>query len=514
MRGRDRGGRPPRRAVHLLLTALLALAAGCGGGGGGGGGGTVLAALAPHLEVEGANGPVAVAPAARANLLLQVVASGRVRLPAGPVRVRAVPGRGAPPGWWGLLEVGPEGHRVLAERVGRATALAAELPGGEAGREATLLLVRARTGAEIREARRHAPQRARAQTIGGEVGRYLRDRVKNAIGLLHQPWELLDELYDDTEDKVVDIYSDALDSIIEPVLTDSDDFARTLDHWLTTSLSADPLGRGPLRPEQVPVVYVHGITFRYPAVDPGEELDDLMEMVAAGLPDWEARFHALRFEYNPFDPVGQAADELVEALVNDLALPAGTPLVLVGYSLGGIVARAFDSRYGDLYPVVRLIMIGSPNGGAPMDEIRDILLDRAYEVGNWAEVAVPLGLFARTLFQVAWARTYGSASSLHDIEVGSPFLDSLAPPRDTYYAIAGVKVGGNLLLRRVRRVYHGEPNDGVVSVASVEAGLPPGRDARITFPDGHRDYVPSSHGDLADSPLVAAEVVRILEGLP
>ncbi len=502
------------RGSRLLALLLPLLLAGCGGGSGGpdGGSGEILReAFTPHLEVEVDGRRVGLAPATEENLLLEVVAAGRIAPRAGPVVASGFPGAHAAAGWWGLLAVDAAGvSQVVAEAVGRPTRLSGELPPGLTATPVTLLLARARTGAEIRAARHRDPRRSRAAAIGGEIGEYLRDRAKDLVGLLHQPWELLDDLHDQAEDKVVDIYSDLLDSWIDPVLTDSDYFAETLDHWLTTSLSADPLGRGPLTAEQTPVVFVHGITFRYPVVDPGEELDDLMQMVADQVPDWDARYHAMRFEYNPFGPVGESADELLEALVYDLQLPAGTPLVIVSYSLGGIVARTFDTRYGDLYPLRRLIMIGTPNGGAPMDEIRDILLERAYEVGNWAQVAVPLGLFARTVVQVGWARTYGSSAALHDIEVGSPLLDALAPPRDGYSGIAGVEVGGNLLLRRIRRVYKGAPNDGVVSVASVEAGLPPGADARVTYPDGHRDYVHSSHGDLADSPVVAAEVARIL----
>jgi len=394
--------------------------------------------------------------------------------------------------------------------VGRPSRPGGRLPADLDGERVTLLLTRARTGAEIRAARHSDPRRGRAASLFGDIGGYLFDRAKDLIGLLLQPWEILDDFYDDVEDKGVDIYSDLLDSVIDPFLTDSDYFAETLDHWFDTRLATDPLDRGPLTAEQTPVVFVHGITFRYPAVDPTEELDDLMAMIADQTPDWDLRYHAMRFEYNPFGPVGRSTDELVEALVNDLGLAAGRRIVMVSYSLGGIVSRTFDTRYGGLYPVSRLIMIGTPNGGTPIDEIRDILLDRAYDVGNWAEVTIPLGLFARAVVQVDWARTYGSAASLHDIEMGSPFLDSLMPPRDGYAGIAGVEVGGNLLLRRVRRVYKGAPNDGIVSVASVEAGLPPGADAKVTYPDGHRDYVHSSHGDLADSPVVAAEVARIL----
>jgi len=504
-----------RRSSLLTLFLLLAVIA-CGGGGGGGGGttggGEVLqSAFTPSLSARTGDAALDLEPVAEANLLLDVALAGRLIAPNGPVEVSAAPGAHGEAGWWGLLAVDGEGRsRVVAEAVGRPSQLAGPLPADLAGERVTLVLARARTGAEIRAARHTEPRRGRTASLLGDIGDYLVDRAKDVLGLLRQPWEILDDLYNDVEDKGVDIYSDLLDSAIDPFLTDSDYFAETADHWLDTRLATDPLGRGPLTDEQTPVVFVHGITFRYPAVDPAEELDDLMVMVADQIPDWDLRFHAMRFEYNPFGPVGESADELVAALVNDLGLAAGRRIVLVSYSLGGIVSRTFDTRYGDLYPVSRLIMIGTPSGGAPMDEIRDILLDRAYEVGNWAEVNIPLGLFVRTVVQVSWARTYGSAAALDDIEVGSPFLARLAEPRDGYAAIAGVEVGGNLLLRRIRRVYNGAPNDGVVSVASVEAGLPPGADAKVTYPDGHRDYVHSSHGDLADSPVVAAEVARIL----
>lgn len=476
------------------------------------GGGEVLqTAFTPQLSARAGDTPLPLEPVVEANLLLEVAVAGRLTPPGGVVEVSATPGGHAAAGWWGLLAVDRAGEStVVAEAVGRPSRLTGRLPADRDGEPLTLLLARARAGAEIRAARHADPRRTEAASIGGEIGEYLRDRAKNLLGLLHQPWELLDDLYDDAEETVVDVYSDLLDSVIDPFLTDSDYFAETLDHWLDTRLTPDPLNRGPLTDAQTPVVFIHGITFRYPIVDPAEELDDLMDMLAEQTPNWDARYHAMRFEYNPFGPVGESADELVEALVNDLHLPAHRPVVLVSYSLGGIVSRTFDTRYGDLYPVRRLIMIGTPSGGVPIDEIRDLLLDRAYEVGNWPGVAIPIGLFARTVVQVNWARTYGSAASFNDIEVGSPFLDSLAPPADGYSAIAGVAVGGNLLLRRVRRVYAGAPNDGVVSVASVEAGLVPGRDAKVTYPDGHRDYVDSSHGDLADSPVVAAEIARIL----
>jgi len=502
-----------RRSSLLALFLLLAVIA-CGGGGGdatGGGGEVLQTAFTPQLTARVGETALALEPVAEDNLLLDVLLAGRLTPPRGPVEVSATAGGHAASGWWELLAVDGAGEsRVVAEAVGRPSRLTGVLPTDLSGEPVTLLLARARTGAEIRTARHGDPRRGRTASFGGKIGEYLGDRLKNVVGLLHQPWEIFDDLYDDTEDKVVDIYSDLLDSVIDPILTDSDYFAETLDHWLDTTLATDPLHRGPLTAEQTPVVFVHGITFRYPAVDPHEELDDLMQMVTDGIPDWDTRYHAMRFEYNPFGPVGESADELYEALTYDLHLAPGRSIVIVGYSLGGIVGRTFDTRYGDLYPVRRLIMIGSPSGGAPMDEIRDILLDRAYDLGNWSRVAIPIGLFARTVVQVSWARTYGSAASLDDIQVGSPFLARLAPPRDGYSAIAGVEVGGNLLLRRIRRVYKGAPNDGVVSVASVEAGLVPGEDAKVTFPDGHRDYVASSHGDLADSPVVAGEVTRIL----
>ena len=61
--------------------------------------------------------------------------------------------------------------------------------------------------------------------------------------------------------------------------------------------------------------------------------------------------------------------------------------------------------------------------------------------------------------------------------------------------IAGVDVGGNVFLKEIAKVFHGAPNDGQVSVASVEAGFPQGA-AQVTFPGGRRDYVHASHDAL------------------
>jgi hypothetical protein len=157
------------------------------------------------------------------------------------------------------------------------------------------------------------------------------------------------------------------------------------------------------------------------------------------------------------------------------------------------------------------MMIASPSGGIPVDRMRDKILKRAYDVGNPVRVHVPLGLLTRTLFQTFWARTYGGADSVEDLDAGSDLLRSLAPPRPGYFAIAGDTVGSNVFLEQTAKVFGDQLNDGQVSVASVEAGLPPGEDAKVTYPGGRRDYVHAPHDALLEDPDVQREVIRLLD---
>jgi len=505
------------RAASLVAAAALGLAA-CGGSSGGAGappsGEILYDAFATQLSATGPDGEtVDLLPVTGENLFFEVAASGI--LPAEPPVVMAA-GRPAPATgrseWWALLAVGEDGTPyVLDEAAGRSPSLAGAVPEGLRRAGTALYLVRGRRSDEVRAARAQHPRRLMAATLGGAAGEWLADRRDDLIDLMTSPWQWIDNRATDIEDKVVDLYSDALDEILDPLFAESDYFEEAVGHFLDPEVVVDPTHRHAPELGQVPVVFIHGFTFLYPITEPEEQLDDLIEAVVSGVPFWDLRYRAVRYDYNPFATVAESADDLADELVKEGVVAPGKELIIVGYSLGGIVGRRFDTIYGERFPVKTLIMIASPNGGIPVDQMRERILDRAYDVGNPLRVHVPFGLLTRTLFQTFWARTYGSADSVEDLDAGSALLRSLASPQPGYFAIAGDTVGGNVFLEQTAKVFHGEPNDGQVSVASVEAGLPPGADAKVTFPGGRRDYVHTSHDALPDDPDVQAEVVRLLD---
>jgi pimeloyl-ACP methyl ester carboxylesterase len=508
-----------RRWRWMFASAVVLLACACGGSGDGNGrSGEVLRdAFLPSLTATDPTGAeVGLLPLGGENLLLEVNAAALLPGGSPAVAIAARPALAAADSqWWALLAVDGEGaSAVIDEAAGRSPILAGPVPEGLRGRGLSLYLVRGRTSAEVREARLRNPRRLQAAAIGGALGEWLADRRDDLMDLMASPWEWIDDHSKDVEDKLVDVYSDALDEILDPLFEESDYFEEAVGHSLDSEVVVDPTHRHAPEVGQVPVVFIHGFTFLYPVTEPEEQLDDLIEEVIDGVPFWDLQYRAVRFDYNPYSPVSESADDLVRELVEEGVVTDGKQLIIIGYSLGGIIGRRFDTVYGDRFPVQKLIMIATPNGGIPVDRMREKILDRAYDIGNPLRVGVPFGLLTRTLFQTFWARTYGSSDSVEDLDVGSDLLHSLAPPpplpQDRYFAIAGDRVGGNVFLEQIAKVFGDQPNDGQVSVASVEAGLPPGQDAKVTYPGGYRDYVHASHDALPDEPDVQSEVIRLL----
>jgi len=504
-----------RRWPWVVPTVVALFAGGCGGAGGDEESGKVLRdAFVPSLSATGPTGEaVDLLPLGGDNLLLEV--SAAALLPAGtPAVVVAARPAAASGGsqWWALIAVGGDGApQVVDEADGRSPTLAGPVPEALRGQELALYLVRGRSSAEVREARLRNPRRLQAAALGGALGEWLADRRDTLIDLMTTPWQWIDDHATDIEDKVVDLYSDALDEVLDPLFTESDYFEEAASHFLDPAVVVDPTHRRAPEVGQVPVVFIHGFTFLYPVTEPEEQLDDLIEAVVSGVPFWDLRYRAVRFDYNPYSPVAESTDELATELVKAGVAAPGKELIIIGYSLGGIIGRRFDTVYGRRFPVRVLMMIASPSGGIPVDRMRDKILKRAYDVGNPVRVHVPLGLLTRTLFQTFWARTYGGADSVEDLDAGSDLLRSLAPPRPGYFAIAGDTVGSNVFLEQTAKVFGDQPNDGQVSVASVEAGLPPGEDAKVTYPGGRRDYVHASHDALLEDPDVQREVIRLLD---
>ena len=270
-------------------------------------------------------------------------------------------------------------------------------------------------------------------------------------------------------------------------------------------LDVDPLGRGDQVGTQTPVIFIHGFDFPLGGRSPRQQMDDIIAAVPLHMADWDGRYQAWLYLYDPLRDLTESADELAGELHR---LNYQGSVTLVGYSQGGLVARSFDTQFADQFPVTRLIMIATPNGGLPLEAMKAMLLD---DIDNLPD---PLPTtFLREVARTIYREVFQDREVSDDLREGSAFLAGLAPPKDYYYAIAGVGSDANVFLDYVSNLdlYAGLPNDGLVSVESVEAGLIPGRTAELGPGLGYPDR---SHLSIIRADSVFAAVADLLHAAP
>lgn len=166
----------------------------------------------------------------------------------------------------------------------------------------------------------------------------------------------------------------------------------------------------------------------------------------------------------------------VEAALARAGHPRGAPVDIVGFSMGGLVARHLIEKAGWAARVGTLVMLGTPNHGT---------------VAAW--VPAKVGGFGR------WNATGG------DMRPGSPFLSALGaaePPGERYVAIGGAPPW----LPLPRHDYDGD------GVGHGYDGLVP---AESPFVAGAERYlVPAHHGALPGDPQAVALVTTALGRRP
>jgi len=250
-------------------------------------------------------------------------------------------------------------------------------------------------------------------------------------------------------------------------------------------LDVDPLRRG-RRPRagHLPVVFIHGFHFPLSGNSPRQQMDDLMADLTTRLPAWDSHYQEWLYSYDPLNHLDRSAAELAGELHR---IHYQGPVILIGYSQGGLVARSFDTQFGDEFPVLLLIMVATPNAGLPLEAMKAKLLEDINQLPD----PLPTAL-TREVARVVYRELFGEREVSSDLIEGSDFLAGLAPPRPAYYAFAGTGADANLFLGYVSNLdlYDGLANDGLVTVASVEAGLVPGRTAEIRPGEG---YLNRSH---------------------
>lgn len=158
------------------------------------------------------------------------------------------------------------------------------------------------------------------------------------------------------------------------------------------------------------VLLVHGLD------EPGEIWDDLAPLLRS------KGYHVARLDYPNDQGIARSADAMLAAL---RALRAsGTERVdIVAHSMGGLVSRDaltrpdMDSTPGAFPKIERLIMVGTPNRGAPLAPMR-LALEFREQALRWmvdgALVDALTGFFAE-----------GAGEAGRDLTPGSAFLNDL-----------------------------------------------------------------------------------------
>jgi pimeloyl-ACP methyl ester carboxylesterase len=143
-----------------------------------------------------------------------------------------------------------------------------------------------------------------------------------------------------------------------------------LHAWFPTAMAPDDGWHGLYRrdppgpPQAPPVLLIHGLD------EPGDIWDDLAPaLTQVGFAVWEFRY-----------PNDQGIDRSTAYLAQHWsALPLDQPLVLIGHSMGGLVAREFVSRWRhpvgtrpgvEGAPVGGVILVGTPNQGSEWARLR------------------------------------------------------------------------------------------------------------------------------------------------
>lgn len=149
------------------------------------------------------------------------------------------------------------------------------------------------------------------------------------------------------------------------------------------------LERDPATSGDVPIVYIHGWQPHETDCDAWTEdfnAEEQGSAVLSHLSDLHDQIAFHRFTYPSFNPVGNAGAFLADALVE--AFPDRDDIILVGHSMGGLVARSALTHPGLEDRVARTITLGTPHLGSPLASPSHVAA-KGIEAGLARECVIP-----------------------------------------------------------------------------------------------------------------------------
>ncbi|MCF7978123.1 MAG: alpha/beta fold hydrolase [Chromatiaceae bacterium] len=289
-------------------------------------------------------------------------------------------------------------------------------------------------------------------------------------------WTLWAELYPSEERALRTLVHDQLDDWFPELMSPTGN-----GHGLFLRLPAAPdtgktvAASGTHVSERPRVILIHGLD------EPGIIWDDLAPAAAeAGFEVWELRY-----------PNDQGIDRSAAFLAQHWAmLPDDRPVILIGHSMGGLLAREFVTRWRhpvgepakiEGAPVGGVLMVGTPNQGSDWARLR-----------IWLELREHFEDAQRRRFSLFAGLRDGLGEAKIDLRPGSEFLQALnarpwpasvpraiigarlvEPPKQLIASLdaAAAEVGSEMLGEQLHAWFDGLGDglgDGAVSVESLQ----------------------------------------------
>lgn len=183
--------------------------------------------------------------------------------------------------------------------------------------------------------------------------------------------------------------------------------------------------------ESLGVFIYRGQDVKQPWERPGDSLPERVVVLIHGLDEggtiWDEAapaihaegFSVLRFNYPNDQPIARSSEALAESL-RALRSKGARECDLIGHSMGGLLARdALTRAERDGFPAVpRLIMLGTPNHGAPLAPLRGVMEVRDQFV-RWMKSD------DKTCESILGFMADGQGEAGEDLVPGSAFLNDL-----------------------------------------------------------------------------------------